>query len=230
MRDKVKKHLELPKTSILLSSIVALNDAVTPTLRQVWIDWDDREIVLYFIFDGKITDDMEDDAECVATEVIAYVPEFKLVDTKYIQIDYPKEIRPFGKICAYARYEPFVHASFDTHTDFSEIKASEIEEIYKRRMSVLLSCQQALLGSITPTMRNILVDWDEKTIWFHVIFDGPITEEMRNIVQQVEKKITFDFPPPDFSIHTKCSRIDFPERISLQAEQYVFSRKEILPD
>jgi len=218
------------KTSILLSCQVALTTVVSPTLRQVWVDWEGREIFLYFIFDGKITDDLEDDAECVATEVISDFSEFELIDTKYIQIDFPKEITPYGKFCVYARKEDGVKSDFGNFLDLAEINAIDLEEIYKRRISVLLSCLQAFLGSITPTMRKIYVDWDEKTIWLHVIFDGPITDEMQDEVTFIAKKIANDFSQPEFSIQTKCSRIDFPERITLPAKQCVFSRKEILPD
>jgi hypothetical protein len=222
-----KKHI---KTSILLSCQVALTTVVSSTLRQVWVDWDDREIFLYFIFDGPIDDDLADDAECVATEVISDFSEFELIDTKYIQIDFPREITPYGKFCVYARKEEGVKSHFRKFLDLAEINSIDLEEIYKRRISVLLSCLQSFLGSITSTMRKIYVDWDETTIWLYFVFDGPITEEMQNEVTHIAKKITVDFPPPEFAVHPKCLRIDFPERVSLQAKQCIFERKETFPD
>jgi len=64
---------------------------VSPTLRAASIKSENRTIHLFFFYDGKISEEDHESAECVATEVIADFPYHKFaIDIK--RLDYPARI------------------------------------------------------------------------------------------------------------------------------------------
>ncbi len=72
----------------------ALLGEIRPNIRGVTCGWDTSTIMLNFYFDGKFTDEEEEAMECVATEVIASIPDFKL-NVVCKRIDAPKSLKPY---------------------------------------------------------------------------------------------------------------------------------------
>lgn len=103
-----------------------------------------------------------------------------------------------------------------------------MEEYYdsstRRRISVLLSIQGALVGAITPHLRAVLVGWDEKTIQLYFIYDGDISEEDKEESECAATEVLADFPGND--IKTEHVRCDFPQRLPKLGQIMVFQRKE----
>ena len=73
---------------MLLALMRALWGEVSPALRAAFIKWDNRTVYLFFFYDGEISDEDNDSAECAATEVIASFPEHKL-EVEIKRLDYP---------------------------------------------------------------------------------------------------------------------------------------------
>lgn len=95
-QDQNKKKYPLDRVNALLSMQRALLCEVAPTLRAASIDWDDATIHLYFYYDGEVSDEDRDSAECVATEVIASYPEYEL-DVHINRCDFPQQIPDIGE-------------------------------------------------------------------------------------------------------------------------------------
>jgi len=82
----------------------ALSGAVSPALRAAKIAWDEKSVHLYFYYDGEISEEDHESAECVATEVIADFPEHEL-EIDILRWDYPKPIPQEGLETGYHRRE-----------------------------------------------------------------------------------------------------------------------------
>ena len=94
--------------NILLSFQKALNGAITKNMRAIFVDWDDEQITIYFVFDGEISEDDIEEASCVETEFSCYLgdPSFKTrFSTECIRSDVPEPIPDFGKECVFKRKE-----------------------------------------------------------------------------------------------------------------------------
>ncbi len=79
------------RSRILLSMMTALWGEVSPALRSVSIKWNEKMIHLFFFYDGEISDEDQESAECIATELIAHFPEHEL-EVDVIRLDYPKPL------------------------------------------------------------------------------------------------------------------------------------------
>ena len=76
---------------MLLALMKALWGEVSPALRAASIKWNDQMVHLFFFYDGEISEEDNESAECVATEVIASFPEHRLeIDIK--RLDYPNPL------------------------------------------------------------------------------------------------------------------------------------------
>lgn len=64
---------------------------VSPALRSVRVNWDCTTVFLYFYYDGNISDEDNESAECIATEFISCYPEYQL-EVEILRLDYPKPI------------------------------------------------------------------------------------------------------------------------------------------
>ena len=69
----------------------------------------------------------------------------------------------------------------------SEFKYTELGRRFR------LSAQEALLGTITPNIRRILIGMINMTIQFVVIFDGEISEDDEDNMSCVGTEIISDF-------------------------------------
>jgi hypothetical protein len=75
-----------------------------------------------------------------------------------------------------------------------------------------LSAQRALQGQVTPNIRKAYVRYRTGTIELLVIFDGDVSEDDRQRMEEVTSEILSDFPDIDL-ILASCDRIDAPERV-----------------
>jgi hypothetical protein len=73
-----------------------------------------------------------------------------------------------------------------------------------------LSAQRALLGQVTPNMRKAYVRYRADRIELLVVFDGEVSEDDRQRMEEVTSEILSDFPDIDL-ILASCDRIDVPE-------------------
>lgn len=87
-------------------SQVALLGNVTQNIRAVIMEWDESNIKLLFYYDRKPTDEEEDLAEQVATEIISDCTEYMIEVEKWI-LPFPAKV-PYKEkqLFIYHRYEP----------------------------------------------------------------------------------------------------------------------------
>ncbi len=92
-----------------VKAIVAMNRAlcgeVSPPLRAARVKWDDEIFYLYFYYDGEISEEDNESAECAATEFIACYPEYRPI-INIIRLDYPHPIPQEEGETVYLRREP----------------------------------------------------------------------------------------------------------------------------
>ncbi len=94
MPDRAPKNAKkypLDRISAILSMCRALWGEVSPALRASKVSWDDENVHLFFYYDGEISEEDRESAECVATEFISCYPEYML-HVDIIRLDYPKSI------------------------------------------------------------------------------------------------------------------------------------------
>ena len=94
----------ITRINAILSLSRGLWGEVFPSLRSASIDWNDDKIILYFYYDGEISEDDHESLECVATEVISDFPEYGL-DVNIERWDYPQKVPQIGEL-VYYRKEP----------------------------------------------------------------------------------------------------------------------------
>lgn len=97
--DKIFKNKEL-----LLAAQGGLLDAVTPNLRGVAVEWLENTVLVFFYYDGAISDLDQKTASIVSTEVVA---DFFDADIKerITRLDYPNRLSQHD-FWAYRRKEP----------------------------------------------------------------------------------------------------------------------------
>lgn len=209
------------ESELLLSARMALIGEVPPNLRGVAIESNRDNIIIYFYNNGTMTDEEKNDYRCIGTEIIA---DFNsgMIDERIIQLDYPIQI-PSHRYWAYRRKEK-LSSSFEM-LSFSE---HYIKKTINRDAYLLLSTQQALLGTITHNLRGVAVDEinDKVNIYFYYDSDqidkkninhdnilSQITRELGHIIIN-EKIIPLNYPSnfPDHRLwvyrrkesYTKC--------------------------
>ena len=90
----------------LLATQGALLEAVTPELRAVIIDLDNKKNLFFirFYYDGRVDESLIDLWECAITEASAGIDVYYNLDNAVERLDYPQEI-PCRGTCAYWRKE-----------------------------------------------------------------------------------------------------------------------------
>jgi len=98
--------MKLDIASLRCISQVALLGSVTPNLRAVIVTFDSKYIRLFFYYDHSPSEEEEELAEEVATELISDCTEY-MIETEKTTMAYPQTI-PEKKdgIFIYHRYEP----------------------------------------------------------------------------------------------------------------------------
>jgi hypothetical protein len=204
---------------LLLSVQRALWDEISPSLRAVKIDWDEKEwaIYLFFYFDGQITKENTHSASCVAGEVAGdFSTEMEVVE-KCIQVDFPQEI-PSQRLIAFLRKEPNLQPLL--------IKFLHREECPSQPY-LAYALQQSLLGRVISSLRSARVHVDEKnkTLQFYFYYDEKITEEIKRVSQEAIS-IAAQVFPPDYKIIEQIEYLPCPSRVPILEGRTVFKRKE----
>jgi hypothetical protein len=92
------------------------------------------------------------------------------------------------------------------------------------RQKCVLSVQRALLGSVTPNLRGVAVDWDKNEVRVTCYYHGPISDNDREIMSCVHTEVATDFI--DIApVHFSLERVDMPIKIN-GFRAWVFLRKE----
>jgi hypothetical protein len=90
------------------------------------------------------------------------------------------------------------------------------------RVRVLLAMQVALLGTVGPNMRAVLVSWSESDIRIRVIFDSPIAASDEAVVSEIETEMMSHFP--DHGVSAKAEVSSSAHINAAEGEAFVFLR------
>jgi len=80
-----------------------------------------------------------------------------------------------------------------------------------------LSAQRALLGQVTPNIRQVYIRYRAEMIELMAILDGETTEDDRQRMEEVTSEIVSDFPDVDL-ILASCNSINAPEPARQEAQ------------
>lgn len=78
------------RLDFILSGQEALIGVVTPNLRVVQMTWDEKNITLYFVYDGAFTKEDEEESKRVAEKMAQDFPEYRVSATCQ-RVDFPQE-------------------------------------------------------------------------------------------------------------------------------------------
>ncbi len=95
------------------------------------------------------------------------------------------------------------------------------------RTKLLLSLQRALLGAVSPALREVSCGWQDHKISLRFVFDGKILETDREAAHIVGSEVSADFPD-DWDIEEDIVRLDAPAKLPLPkiAAILAFRRRE----
>ncbi|MBS0615694.1 MAG: hypothetical protein JSR58_03985 [Verrucomicrobia bacterium] len=88
---KNSKKYPLDRIRAILTMNRSLWGEVSPALRASKVSWDNESVFLFFYYDGEISEEDRESAECVATEFISSYPEYNL-NVEIVRLDYPLAI------------------------------------------------------------------------------------------------------------------------------------------
>jgi hypothetical protein len=98
--------VEVTHSNILCSLLIGMRGYITPIVRAVSVDYSSEHIILYFYYDEQPSEDEEEYAEEIATEVLSSFPDMvRSFFTNKLVYPYPNKIPNDGFI-VYLRYEP----------------------------------------------------------------------------------------------------------------------------
>ena len=92
------------------------------------------------------------------------------------------------------------------------------------RVQLLLGLQVALLGMVTPNMRNISCEAESGVIRLRTFFDGEVTAEDEERMEEVASELISHFPNAD--IVSECIRLDPPDRSFKHLKYVAYARYE----
>lgn len=155
-------------SDLLLACQSALLNEVTPSLRGLAVEWSSLTLIMYFYHDGPMTDDLEQDYSCIATEVVAnYCDAF--LKEKFIQLDFPKPF-PEHKHWVYKRNE----GAYQNENESLPVSNNPY-----------LVAQKVLLGKIPNSVKAIALEVkpNEVRFLFYVTSDSKeLAEDCQRIV------------------------------------------------
>lgn len=79
------------------------------------------------------------------------------------------------------------------------------------RVEAILSISRALWGQVTPELRAVFGQLGPKSLNVTMIFEGEITDDLREIASEVETYVIADYPDV-FTITVDAVRLDPPPR------------------
>ncbi len=211
-----------PIYSFLLSIQNCLGNCVSPELRAVTftINQKKRGIYAQFLYDTKITEEIEEEVSILLLEVNTYSSELEFHRYEVLQLDSSKLI-PIQDGLVFLRYEE-VLPKFDrkNHAFLREEKDFPDHAIYR------LDMQQALLGRVTCQLRHVSVsaDPDKKKLTAHFIYDGEISELNYQLATAAIQDSRVSFP--DYEMESFIERTDYPNEMRLHGQMLAYWRQE----
>lgn len=191
----------------------ALWGEVSLALRAVSIKWDQEEIHLFFYYDGEISENDHESAECVGTEIISDFPEHHL-EMDIIQLDYPKPI-PYEGVLVYLRREKKCCVSIHCHNKIPEANT---------RIHIIITTILALQGEIPPSLRAVRISWTDTEIHLYFYYDKEINEDDSRSYKSVIDKMTSHFP--SYKLKSDIIRCDYPKQIPQEVGETIYWRRE----
>ena len=187
--------------TVLLSTQIALLGEVKPELRSVVINLDIEKDVFFIrlYHHGEISEKTLDDWLCVITEAFECALN---LDANIIRLDYPIPI-PSEGVLAYLRKETNIPK-----------RVQKIKNTFKLPYkgekyflgNVKRAMQNALIGQITPNIREIAIEYLDNHMFVIFYYEGEIQEK-----DQLNMKEIMDFFCCSFSlyhIYLRYFRID----------------------
>lgn len=100
-----------------------------------------------------------------------------------------------------------------------------MENKFSEISKVLLSMQRALLGSVMPSLRAVVVniDIENKLLFFSFFYDGTIDDELFDLASIACTEASGNFP--EYHVKDVIERLDYPQKIPAQGH-YAYLRKE----
>jgi hypothetical protein len=93
------------------------------------------------------------------------------------------------------------------------------------RVRLLLALQTSLLGYVSANMRTVTCGFTGENITVRVVFDGAITDEDREAMDEVGSELASHFEHE--SVDMQCVRIDAPQPLRDSAlELQAYQRRE----
>lgn len=92
----------------LLAVYGGLIGEITPNIRAVFAVLEPKHVHVAAIFDGKIPEVHRENISCVATEILAHLPDDVEVTWDCVRVDIPGRLDSTPGICVYARNEDHV--------------------------------------------------------------------------------------------------------------------------
>jgi hypothetical protein len=196
-----------------INTVLSLNRGlwleVSPALRAAQIKWDHKTLILNFYYNGEISDEDWESAECVSTEVISEFPEYEL-EINIVRLDEPQPI-PLNGILVYHRKEtPKIRRHF-----------YQASQTMSERARIMLAVISALQGEIFPSLRQVSMDWDSNKIDLYFYSDG---DSEKLSLNDMKSLLINQFPEKRIEIH--CIRWDYPQKLPQKAKEIVFCRRE----
>lgn len=217
-QDPKNRDYPIDRVGAILSMNRALLVETSPALRAAFISWNDEEVHLFFYYDGEISEEDHESAECVATEVISDFPEYAL-EIDILRWDMPKPIPQTGELVYHRRENSEILLSIPQIKDFID---------QPLRIRIILSTIFALINEVSSVLRQVDVYSTENNIILHFYYDGIISEKDAKSAENVHSKITKDFPTHMIEINLLC--LGYPELIPQATEtktpNCVYARRE----
>lgn len=206
--------------SIRLSAQRALTTNVTPNLRAACVriegvsDVYERETTIgAFFFDGEYSDDEGEMVDVAVTEISADFPwtetkDYRDSDTQIYRVDYPQVMPLFDEL-VYLRYEP----GYEMYRNrLPRERFSEVSYV-----TIRLSLQKALLGRVTPNLREVVVHKDGQKFTVYFYYDNAPTTIELMLEKLIEADLHEDFSAQydaDKAIEVKIVQLPYPQRIT----------------
>lgn len=97
----------------------------------------------------------------------------------------------------------------------------------EKRIDLLLSAQDGLIGEILPNLRAVSIGFHEDDVTLYCFFHGDYSDDDWNEMSYVEFDTSFDYQEGVGNF--ECIRCDEPNPLPQKGEAFAFARKESLP-
>ena len=193
---------EIDMPYIMLSSQTALVGAVTPNLRAVTINLNEKkkEVVIFFFYDEEINEKLFDLVSTVIAEIT--IPYEYIWDEHITTLKCPEKIPEKGFL-VYHRKESGIENNIKKIKETFQLPYTEEKYFWG---NVNRAIQNALLGCITPNIREIAINSSENFIYVHFYYQGEIKEMDKNNMNQIMNIFCRSFP--SYYIYLRFFRID----------------------